>query len=382
MKYLPFADAREFVHNLALESRSQWREYCNTGRKPSDIPSSPSTYYENEWKDWGDWLGTGTLSPKNKKFLPFDEAKKLVQALNLRSIAQWNDYCKSGRKQAGLPTNPSSSYKEFGKVGVTGLVPGRVANQNRVYRNFEDARRFVQLLGIKTSRQWVQYSKSYNKPPDIPSGPDDVYKTDWKGWGDWLGTDYVASYKRNYRSFVNARRFAQTLGLQSEKDWKRYCTSAEKPEDIPNSPAHVYKKDWKSIGDWLGTGYVALYNRTYRNFEDARRFVHSLGLGIRNKEQWQEYCRTGKKPNDVPNKPNHVYKIDWKGWGDWLGTGYIANQNRVYRDFEDARRFVQLWDYKDVKNGMSTSFQEKNQEIFPEPPGIFTKKSGLEYLIG
>ena len=30
----------------------------------------------------------------------------------------------------------------------------------------------------------------------------------------------------------------------------------------------------------------------------------------------------------------------WIGMGDWLGTGTIANQQKEYRSFEDAREFV------------------------------------------
>jgi hypothetical protein len=31
-----------------------------------------------------------------------------------------------------------------------------------------------------------------------------------------------------------------------------------------------------------------------------------------------------------------VYKKDWKGFGDWLGTGTIASYNIKYRSYEDA----------------------------------------------
>ncbi len=107
------------------------------------------------------------------------------------------------------------------------------------------------------------------------------------------------------------------------------------------------------MGDWLGTGRVANQNRVYRNFEDAKRFVQSLG--IKNREEWGEYCKSGRKPNDVPNKPNYVYKIDWKGWGDWLRTGRIATQNRVYSKFEDPEDSSKPCVFKDAKNGTTTS---------------------------
>ena len=72
------------------------------------------------------------------------------------------------------------------------------------------------------------------------------------------------------------------------------------------------------LGRWLGTGVVASFNREYSSFEQARKFVHSLG--IKNQSEWWKYCKSEKKPKDIPSNPAEVYKKDWKNWGDWLGT--------------------------------------------------------------
>jgi len=64
----------------------------------------------------------------------------------------------------------------------------------------------------------------------------------------------------------------------------------DKPADIPNNPERTYKKEWKGWGNWLGTELTK--NIEYRGFEEARKFVHSLGL--KSKTEWDAYCRTGK----------------------------------------------------------------------------------------
>jgi len=72
------------------------------------------------------------------------------------------------------------------------------------------------------------------------------------------------------------------------------------------------------MGDWLGTGSVALRWREYKSFKEARDFVHNLNLI--NSEEWRDYCKSGKKPEDIPASPEKTYKEDgWKGMGDWLG---------------------------------------------------------------
>ena len=44
------------------------------------------------------------------------------------------------------------------------------------FRDFESAREFARELKLKGSREWYEYCKSGNKPDDIPSNPQKVYK--------------------------------------------------------------------------------------------------------------------------------------------------------------------------------------------------------------
>jgi hypothetical protein len=116
----------------------------------------------------------------------------------------------------------------------------------------------------------------------------------------------------SYRPFREAREFVHKLGLKSKEEWDTYCKSGKKPPDIPGTPHNVpsYKKEWKGWGDWLGTGRIASFKMVYLSFEEAREFVHKLGLTKR--EEWYNYCKSGKKPQGIPNIPWAVYKGKWK----------------------------------------------------------------------
>ena len=84
--------------------------------------------------------------------------------------------------------------------------------------------------------------------------------------------------------------------------WIAYCRSGKKADDIPTAPARVYAEGgWAGLGDWLGTGRVASYLREYRSFAEARAFVRSLGL--KSHSEWSAYCKSGKKPEDIPAAP-------------------------------------------------------------------------------
>jgi hypothetical protein len=116
--FRPFPEARKHVRKLGLKSQSQWHQYCKSGNKPEDIPSYPEAAYENDWIGYGDWLGTGTIAPKDRNYRPFENAKKFVRSLNLKSSHEWKEYCKSGKKPADIPANPLEVYgKEWKGFG-------------------------------------------------------------------------------------------------------------------------------------------------------------------------------------------------------------------------------------------------------------------------
>ena len=78
-KFLPFQEAREYVRKLGLKTEKEWREYCRSGNLPSYIPTNPAKKYKKDWINIGDWLGTGNIGNRARKFLPFQEAREYVR---------------------------------------------------------------------------------------------------------------------------------------------------------------------------------------------------------------------------------------------------------------------------------------------------------------
>ena len=175
-------------------------------------------------------------------------------------------------------------------------------------------------MGLKNREEWKSYYKSGQKPDDIPANPDRSYKDQgWNGYGDWLGTGTIASQDRVYKPFEDARDYARSLGLKNLEEWKSYCKSGQKPDDIPVAPHQSYKdQGWIGMGDWLGTGTVAPQDRVFRPFEDARDYARSLRL--KSQGEWSPYCKSGQKPDDIPGDPSKSYKDrGWTSWSDFLG---------------------------------------------------------------
>jgi hypothetical protein len=67
IKFLPFEKAKEFAHSLGLKNQTEWTKYCNSGKRPKDIPSNPHATYRKYWKGYGDWLGTGAITAQDRE---------------------------------------------------------------------------------------------------------------------------------------------------------------------------------------------------------------------------------------------------------------------------------------------------------------------------
>lgn len=319
--FQPFPDARAYVRALGFTSVYQWYSYCASGMRPADIPSNPDHVYKHSgWAGYRDWLGTETV------WRGFAEAREFVHSLQLKNQNDWYTYCKSGGKPDDIPSDPHQVYKAKGWCGLGDwLGTGTVAPRNMSFRPLTEAREFVRGLGLRSQREWKEYCKSGRRPSDIPTNPHVIYRdTGWAGLSDWLGTDTIPSCALKFRPFPEARLFVHTLGLRTQGEWFEYCKSGKKPRDIPASPNVVYKgSGWKGLRDWLGTEKRGRTKRAFRPFAEARQFVRTQGL--RGLSDWLEFSRSEKRPRDIPSNPAVVYKKDgWTNLGDWLGNGKVG----------------------------------------------------------
>ena len=223
---------------------------------------------------------------------------------------------------------------------------------------FEEVREFARSLGIKTQTDWFMYWNSKKRPDNIPYDPRQAYlKKGWVCWKDFLGTEF--------KSFEEAREFARGLGLKMRKDWKRYCKSVEKPDDIPNYPDIHYKyKGWVDWNDFLGA-------IKYRSLDEIKEFVRELG--INKYHDWQKYCKSGEKPDDIPRNPSQVYKD--KGWTNWYD--FFGKKNRVFRPFEEARDFARGLKFDTIEKWYKYCTSGNKPDDIPRHIEIFYKDKGF-----
>ena len=85
---LDFAAARAVARQCNLKGQKEWKEFCKSGQRPSNIPSHPYEVYKGKgWVSWPDWLGYERK--KGGGFLPFAAARAVARQCKLKSKKKW-----------------------------------------------------------------------------------------------------------------------------------------------------------------------------------------------------------------------------------------------------------------------------------------------------
>ena len=119
--------------------------------------------------------------------------------------------------------------------------------------------------------------------------------------------------KRSIYSFIEARGIARGQGFECKEEYTEYsCPGAYQ---LPKDPDKVWSEEWNGWDDFLGV--------PYKNFKHAQTIAQSLSL--KSKEEFLQLFEQKKFDDDepaarLPYRPDLYYKLEWKGWDEWLNT--------------------------------------------------------------
>lgn len=158
-----YSAARTFVIALGLTCMQDWIAYAKSGTRPADIPSNPWNVYADE---------LASMNPPQKFSINEFIGNKLPRKTRVK---------KDGEVKA--PKTPkvakvakvAKAPKTVDVVDTTGLSP------------FEIAKNAVQELKLSSREAFYDLKRKNMLPVGVPRNPDTAFKTEWKGWGDFLG---------------------------------------------------------------------------------------------------------------------------------------------------------------------------------------------------
>ena len=102
---------------------------------------------------------------------------------------------------ADVPATPILVYRSAFKGWSDFLGVSIVNTQAMTFWSYERASRWAQKQGIKRSSDWGKLGASGQRPKGLPSNPNDTYRSEWQGWGEFLDTGAKHPRDRPRRPF-------------------------------------------------------------------------------------------------------------------------------------------------------------------------------------
>ena len=238
INFLPYEEAKERIQSLNLRS---FREYCKLskqGKLPERIPSAPHDVYKGKgWIDWSDFLG----KKRHSKPLPFKGAKKIVENFNIRTKKEYYKLYKQGKLPKGMPRYPANVYENKGWISWYDFL-GYKRFDWLSFEDAKKIIQKLEIPNGETFGILHKEGKIPKGIPATPH--DVYKNKGWNGWPDFLGNEKNIVYNttRNFLSFKEARRIVRTLGIKSEKEYRTLGKQGKLPKGLPANPQLVYRR--------------------------------------------------------------------------------------------------------------------------------------------
>ena len=420
-KWIDFESAKNYAISLGLHASYHWVQHWSEHPRPNNIPIAPNKVYKNDWKGWGDFLGSSVKSNFEREYLSFNEALKYVHSLKLKSNIEWREWSKESRPD-NIPSRPSRTYKnewkDWGhwlgtyskynlysyneckrvlkKLGITNnkefrklltenidlripRTPNKVyknewkgwedlfGKEKKHYKSYEEQKSIVGQYKFKSGQQFLKYIKKHGHILGVFLDPAQAFKDkqEWKGWQEFLGYS-LHPKKKSFLSYTNARRYIETFSFTTAKEYRDWSKTDERPGNIPSDPRAEYiNKGWKGWEDFLNSNTYKKRFSKYLLYKDAQTLLSKLN--IKTSKEFAAKKKSGLIPKNIPSNPLSFYS-EWTDWYDFLGTekrkivNYdeakkIAKDNNI-NSHSEWRDFVQLSERKDLRSNLTRTYNK------------------------
>ena len=215
------------------------------------------------------------------------------------------EYHRISKMKSHWPSSPSTFYVDW--VSWDDLFEREVVKK----LSLEDLKREVRALKI---RSYDAYKVAYKTQLSWPSNPATTYP-DWVSWPDLFGREVVKKL-----SLEDLKKEVRIADIHDSKTYNKVCKSKS---HWPSSP-HTFYNDWINWDDLFGREVTEKIS-----FEDLKKEVSAMGVSTR-----EEYKTISKKKPHWPSNPDKFYS-DWVNWADFMGREVTEKIS-----FEDLKKEV------------------------------------------
>lgn len=285
---------KENVDTTKINSSSAWRKAAKEGKFPVFIPHNPWSCYRSYGFSWYDFFGKkeNEYSKLKKNYLSFEEFSNYIKNNNITSINELQEKIKK-ENITNIPRDTKKYYLRHG-FDISGLffkfftyeefvdyikknypyltnaseyrrahktmcnkapyyfheIYGKCVNEDDIFSKkfltYEECRKKVLELGIKTMKEYKLFSKTIKNV--YPIHPEIFYKEKgWKTWTDFLNGDI--KHARKNCSFEVFCRYMKLFhpNVKKSTHYLKMMRNEKISKRLPFRPDVKYKRQWKDI---------------------------------------------------------------------------------------------------------------------------------------
>jgi hypothetical protein len=188
--------------------------------------------------------------------------------------------------------------------------------------------------------------------------------------------------KNKFYEYKELKKLVNSLSIKSKdeyiKIYKNLISSDGKK--APLNPVTFYGNDiWVNWSSFLNKPiFKKKLNNIYYTYEECKNV-------IKDKKIFSKSDFTKKIKNiiiddiRIPYSPYVTYKNEWEGWGEFLGTGRIQDNQKQYTSFEDARKWARSLNLKMYKEWRGLDLSKIPADIPKKPEKTYKNKGWVDY---
>jgi len=327
--FYSYSDTKKILEGFNLTSSTDWEKNSKYIRALHPmIPSDPYTYYKSsgEWVSWLDFVSCKSNNKSNKVFLSYDEAKKVLKPLGLKTSKELQlKFAKLGLSKKRIPARVVEYYKSTNEW---------VDWQNFLSLDKKETLNTSDFISQRTDRVIkgtpVMKFLPANHGIDINNPSVDTYKEDqqtttngfnipivtYDTAGRRIVTYLESTPKSEYSedisedideniSYEEAKEIAIRLGVKSSLQWTKIHPFITKV--APDRPDKYYN-EWVSWDEFLFD--------TLKSYTAAKEVVKNFNILTKN--MYDNFVYKNKDIINLPENPEQTFKSIWKGWYAFL----------------------------------------------------------------
>lgn len=191
-----------------------------------------------------------------KNFLKYNDLVELVKLNKISTKEEYIHKYAEIHNDSGLkaPSNPNSFYKnEWTNWSKFLSKPLNKKKHNNVYYSYSECKNKIQSKKIKSKNDfYIKINEIIKSDIRIPYSPNTIYKNEWEGWGEFIGTKSVQPQKKEFLSYDECKNWAKQYEFRFQKEWRKLNKKLI-PENIPHTPDQIYKNNgWVSWNEFFG----------------------------------------------------------------------------------------------------------------------------------